>query len=340
MSNILVVEDDLSTQNLIVHYLRKAGYFVMSANNGKEAIEKELEAQPDLLILDKMMAEMGGVELVERLKSEYSTAYIRVIMLTSCSKPEDIVEGLDAGADDYLIKPCDPKILLARVRAHLRTKVIFDQLIRENESLKDRIAEPPQEILDPHLPREMDTAKKKLESALDWPEELKRIARKGIKNILFLCRANLFRSPIAEFMLNRQLSRRPNMAIKVQSAGFQANPDSRLTDAMLHVLSKMSINLVNHRTKALTKDLAHEADLIIVMEINQLDTLVQSYPFTREKVFLLSNFKLEKGKGLDIVDPVGKKKSMFDYRLCCHDISLSIAGMAKFLWDEKNRHEN
>ncbi|MBI5186289.1 MAG: response regulator [Nitrospinae bacterium] len=337
MSNILVVEDDLSLQKLIVHCLSKAGYFVMVANNGREAIEKELESQPDLLILDKMMAEMGGIELLEKLKSQYSTSYIRVIMLTSCSNIEDIVEGLDKGADDYVTKPCDLKILLARVRAQLRTKVMIDQLLRENESLKDRIAGPPREILASSRSKEIGAAmkKEKIEKAVEWPMELRKIAQRGIKEVLFLCKANIFRSPIAEFLFNRQLKRMGDSAIRAQSAGLQASPGSTLPDGILHVLSKMNINLANHRSKSITKDLAREADLILVMEKNHLNSLAELYPFTREKAFMLSEFKLDGNKRLDIVDPVGKRKSMHDYRVCCHDISLSISGVAKFLRDMK-----
>jgi putative two-component system response regulator len=106
-----------------------------------EALEKELEVVPDLLVLDKMMPGMDGIDFLEKLKSEVSTSSIRVILLTSCDRNEDIIEGLDSGADDYVTKPFIPDVLLARIRVQLRIKALFDNLLRENESLKAKLPE-------------------------------------------------------------------------------------------------------------------------------------------------------------------------------------------------------
>jgi DNA-binding response OmpR family regulator len=141
MSNILIVDDDPDIRKLVSHILEKAGYFVMSAESALDAMNKELEVVPDLLILDKMMPGMDGFELVEKLKSEQATSFIRVIMLTSCDSTRDFVEGLDAGADDYVAKPVDPDLLLSRVRSQLRTKALIDRLVYENKSLRNKIEE-------------------------------------------------------------------------------------------------------------------------------------------------------------------------------------------------------
>jgi len=133
MSNILVVDDDQDTRRLVTHYLEKAGYFVMTAENGRDAFEKDLEAVPDLLILDNVMPEMFGYELVKKLKNSDATAYIRIIMLSSLDHPTEIANGLIAGADDYITKPFIPKILLARVRAQLRTKLLINQLLKKRK---------------------------------------------------------------------------------------------------------------------------------------------------------------------------------------------------------------
>ena len=133
MSNILVVDDDQDTRKLVTHYLKKAGYFVMTAENGRDAFEKDLEAVPDLLILDNVMPEMFGYELVKKLKNSDATAYIRIIMLSSLDHPTEIANGLIAGADDYITKPFIPKILLARVRAQLRTKLLINQLLKNRK---------------------------------------------------------------------------------------------------------------------------------------------------------------------------------------------------------------
>lgn len=139
MSNILVVDDDPEIRTIVCHHLQKAGYYVMTAESADEALEKELEVIPDLLILDKMMPGMDGFDFLEKLKSATSASSIRVIMLTSCDRDEDIVEGLDTGADDYITKPFIPDVFLARIRAQLRTKAFLDRLIRENNSLKSKI---------------------------------------------------------------------------------------------------------------------------------------------------------------------------------------------------------
>ena len=141
MSNILVVDDDPDIRKLVSHILEKAGYFVMTAESALDAMDKDLEVVPDLLILDKMMPGMDGFELAEKLKSEQATSFIRVLMLTSCDSTRDFVDGLDAGADDYVAKPVDPDLLLARVRSQLRTKALIDRLVYENNSLKSRIPE-------------------------------------------------------------------------------------------------------------------------------------------------------------------------------------------------------
>ena len=137
MSNILVVDDDPEIRAIVSHHLKKAGYYVMTAESADEALEKDLEVVPDLLLLDKMMPGMDGFDFLEKLKGGDALHFIRVIMLTSCDRNEDIIEGLDTGADDYITKPFMPDVLLARIRAQLRTKAQIDKLLRENTTLKN-----------------------------------------------------------------------------------------------------------------------------------------------------------------------------------------------------------
>lgn len=333
MSNILIVDDDLSIQKIVAHYLRKAGYFVMVADSAKQALEMDLEAEPDILLLDKVMAGMGGLELLDKLKSDYATSFIRVIMLTSCGEVKDVVEGLDTGADDYVIKPFDPKILLARVRSQLRTKTLFDQLLRENESLKVRIAGSPQEEL--KIPRfegqEKESIQEKTELPEEWPSELREIASNGIHKILFLCSANLFRSPIAELFFKLQINKTGIKSITVQSAALNGRSGGRLNDQALQSLSKLKINMVNHRSIALSGEMVKDADLVLVMEKNHLKKIKSDFPAASGKTFLLASFRKDGTEGREIADPVGKGKSIFDYRLCCHDLALSVTGVTNFL---------
>lgn len=140
MINILVVDDDIDIQKLLGHYLRKAGYSVIIASSAEEALAKKFTVLPDLIILDRIMDRLDGFDLVQKLKSKKPASYIRVILVTSCSEESDIEKGLNMGADDYVIKPFEPEMLLARVKAQLRIKIIIDHLLNDVVFLKDQIS--------------------------------------------------------------------------------------------------------------------------------------------------------------------------------------------------------
>lgn len=117
--NILVVDDERDIVDLITYNLKKEGYDVSSAFNGKEALEKAAR-HPDLIILDLMMPVLDGFETCKRLKSDPHTAHVPVIFLTARSTEADEVIGLELGADDFIQKPISPRKLLARVKAVFR----------------------------------------------------------------------------------------------------------------------------------------------------------------------------------------------------------------------------
>lgn len=119
---ILVVEDEASIQQLVSYNLIKAGFNVSCADTGEEALECLLREDIDCVLLDLMLPGMSGLEVCEtiRRKSEQSGSYIPIVMLTAKGEEEDIVEGLDYGADDYVTKPFSPKVLIARIKAVLR----------------------------------------------------------------------------------------------------------------------------------------------------------------------------------------------------------------------------
>ncbi len=114
---ILVVDDEKRMVRFIRLNLEHDGFEVIEAYNGREALERVREDLPDLVLLDVMMPEMDGFEVL-RLLREFSE--IPVIMLTARSTEEDIVRGLELGADDYITKPFSPRVLVSRVRAVLR----------------------------------------------------------------------------------------------------------------------------------------------------------------------------------------------------------------------------
>ena len=115
---ILVVEDEIDLNNVITKHLKKNGYSVDSAFNGEEAMDFTAVAHYDLIVLDIMMPVMDGLTFLQ--KSRTKKLATPVLMLTAKDEIDDVVKGLDTGADDYLVKPFDFKELLARVRTLIR----------------------------------------------------------------------------------------------------------------------------------------------------------------------------------------------------------------------------
>ncbi len=116
-ARILVAEDDIKQADLIRIYLEREGHSVMVVHDGMTALDRIRRNPPDLVVLDLMMPRMDGLDVTRVLRSESDTP---VIMLTARSTEDDMLLGLDLGADDYLTKPFSPRELVARVRAVLR----------------------------------------------------------------------------------------------------------------------------------------------------------------------------------------------------------------------------
>lgn len=120
MRHILIVEDERDVAEMVAFNLRKAGYLASVANAGREALAAVRRARPDLILLDLMLPEISGLELAQRLRADPGTASIPIIMVTARAGESDQLQGLGAGADDYVTKPFSTKVLLARVAAVLR----------------------------------------------------------------------------------------------------------------------------------------------------------------------------------------------------------------------------
>jgi len=114
---ILVVDDDRELRELIGFVLTRAGYPIVEAADGPQAVRQHAAERPDLVILDVNLPGFDGFEVCRRIRAEFDTP---VMMLTVRGEESDVVRGLDLGADDYLAKPFSPDTLLARVRALLR----------------------------------------------------------------------------------------------------------------------------------------------------------------------------------------------------------------------------
>ena len=118
-ADILVVDDEASVVEVVGLYLRREGFQVRSASNGRQALESIHDQQPALVILDVMLPEVDGIEIMRRLRDDRQSD-IPVIMLTARGQEIDRIYGLELGADDYVTKPFSPAELIARVKAVLR----------------------------------------------------------------------------------------------------------------------------------------------------------------------------------------------------------------------------
>ena len=119
-SRVLIVEDERDIRDLVLFHLEREGFQVSSASSGEEALRQVRHASPDLVLLDLMLAAMGGLEVCRKLRQDPATVALPIVMLTAKGDEVDRVLGLELGADDYIVKPFSPKELLARVRAVLR----------------------------------------------------------------------------------------------------------------------------------------------------------------------------------------------------------------------------
>jgi two-component system phosphate regulon response regulator PhoB len=139
---ILVAEDENALVTLLRYNLERAGYRVLEARDGEEALLIAAEETLDLVILDWMMPQLSGIEVCRRLRGRQETRNVPIIMLTARGEETDRVRGLDTGADDYLTKPFSMSELLARLRALLRRirPSLADDVVRVGDIEIDRAA--------------------------------------------------------------------------------------------------------------------------------------------------------------------------------------------------------
>ena len=121
--NILVIEDDPDIRNLIAFNIKNEGFNSIEAKNGEIGIEKAREKTPDLILLDLMLPGIQGLDVCRVIRSDKDTKNIPIIMVSALGQEEDVVTGLETGADDYITKPFSIKILLARIEAVLRRRL-------------------------------------------------------------------------------------------------------------------------------------------------------------------------------------------------------------------------
>ena len=117
VSKILIVEDDLDMQEMMVSFMQKNGFMVIAANNADELTEKLKSQRVDLILLDVMLGDENGISICREIRE---TNNIPIIIVSALSADQDRLSGFEVGADDYIVKPFNPQILLAKVKAILK----------------------------------------------------------------------------------------------------------------------------------------------------------------------------------------------------------------------------
>jgi diguanylate cyclase (GGDEF)-like protein len=131
VAKVLVVDDQQEIVRLLAAEMGRQGYDVSVARDGCQALAMAAADRPDVILLDIVMPGMDGIEVCRRLKADDELRMVPIILLTANDREADMVEGLDAGADDYVVKPFSSHVLAARVRAALRIKRLEDLLVEQ-----------------------------------------------------------------------------------------------------------------------------------------------------------------------------------------------------------------
>ena len=228
---ILIVDDAPSNLQILQLRLGRNGYEIITASDGEKAIAAARQHHPDLILLDVMMPKMDGIEVCRQLRADPSLPFIPIIMVTAKTDPRDVVAGLEAGGDEYLIKPVDQAALVARVKSMLRIKNLHDTA----EALTVRLAE--------------------------WNNTLEQRVKDQVEQLERLGRLRRFFSPqLAELIVGGgtedplKTHRRDVTVVFVDLRGFSAFAESAEPEEVMNVLRDYHAEMGN-------QILAHEGTL-------------------------------------------------------------------------------
>lgn len=136
---VLVVDDMPANRSVLCRQLELHSYGAVSVDGGEAALDLISKSRPDIVLLDYMMPNMNGIEVLQRLRSDPATADLPVIMVTARAENQATVEALEAGADDYVTKPIDFSVLRARIESHLQKQGNASDLRRSNAALDEKV---------------------------------------------------------------------------------------------------------------------------------------------------------------------------------------------------------
>ncbi len=216
-SRILVVDDEDRNRRLMEALISPLGHEVILASDGEEGLAKAVSESPDLILLDVMMPKLNGFEVAQRLKEDWQTKTIPIVIVTALREVEDRVRALEAGADDFLSKPVDKIELRARITSLLKVKAYHEYMRNYQKMLEEEVE---------HKTRELKSAFEKIKGA-------------SLETILRLCRAAEFKDEETGNHL-RRVSR--YVAIIARDLGLSANYQEQLIySAPMHDIGKIGI---------------------------------------------------------------------------------------------------
>jgi putative two-component system response regulator len=221
-AKILVVDDEDRNLRLMELLLTSFGYDVVTAVNGKVALEKLRDISPDVILLDVMMPEMDGFEVVRKLKEDDNTKIIPIVMVTALNEVEDRVKALDAGADDFLNKPVDKIELRARVQSLVKVKAYNDHLLNYQKKLETEVSKRTKQL--------RQTLKKLKELSIESICQLSRAAEyKDVNTGDHIKRMSFYAAAVAQKMgLNKEIVDSLLYTAPMHDAGKIGIPDNIL----------------------------------------------------------------------------------------------------------------
>ena len=208
---ILIVEDEKDSRFIYERLLTKNGYSVKSANNGDDALPIIEEYKPKVILADWTMPKLNGVELCNIIKNKEEYKLIYFILLTARTSLKDRVEGLDTGADDYLVKPIDNQELVARIRSGVRIHNLQNELknIEHNKAVVELACTIGHQINNPlsSLKMSLESIKESLDKSAEGVEEDLFVVDESLKRIQEFVKAlqKLQSSEIMDYALDNKM---------------------------------------------------------------------------------------------------------------------------------------
>ncbi|WP_437281553.1 ATP-binding protein [Sorangium sp. So ce375] len=251
---ILVADDNADMREYLVHLLTPR-WRVEVASDGRAALEAALARPPDLVVSDVMMPELDGVSLLRELRADPRTSMVPVVLVSARAGEDAVVEGLDTGADDYLVKPFSPRELLARVRTQI-----------EMARMRRRAVEAAERERAQELPRFLDAASVVLAESLDYSTTLGRVAQLAVPVLADFCLVDVLDEEDDDFRRVGVGYSDPSLAAVAEEAKrFAPRLDGNREHPPTKVLIERESMIVEHFTDEQMRAIAQDDDHLRVI---------------------------------------------------------------------------